>query len=252
MKDVKDYKNKSSGRSLLHYSVINCNFGIIQYLIETVKIDINQLDNNNFNALMLASLQNCDIKIVDYLVKKGINIKQKDNILNRNALMIAVGSNSINIVDYLLPLSFDVKYKDSGNNDCVDIAIKNSNLVILNKLLKVVPQSYIFEQIIYYLHYNYPNKNKAIKILLKNIDKKNFAMYRYTIVEHTVYNLNYEIFLELINMNIIHISDPKLKEIDIIKDLKENTERKIFNKSKTGFTSEQMYNIVGIYDLLFN
>jgi len=256
IEEIKSLKNEKSGRTLLHYATINCNFDVIRYLIEVVKVDINELDNNNLNALMLASLQNCNMEIVYYLIRKGINLKQKDNILNRNALMIAVNSNSINIVDYLLGLKlFDISETDADDDDCVTIAIKHSNLDVLDKLLKHATQNYIFEQIIYYLHYNYPNRNKAIITLLKHINVKKLPMYRYTILEHVVYNLNYEIFRSLISLNIIDIkNDAKIREINIIKELKENTETKIFNKKfmeKQGFTSEQMYNIVGIYNLLF-
>ena len=256
IEEIKSLKNEKSGRTLLHYATINCNFDVIRYLIEVVKVDINERDNNNLNALMLASLQNCDMKIVYYLIKNGINLKQKDNILNRNALMIAVNSNSINIVDYLLRLKlFDISETDDDEDDCVTIAIKHSNLEVLDKLLKHTTQNYIFEQIIYYLHYNYPNRNKAIITLLKNINVKKFPMYRYTILEHVVYNLNYEIFSFLDSSRMIDINhDDEIRKIDIIKELKENTETKIFNKKfmeKQGFTSEQMYNIVGIYNLLF-
>jgi len=253
--DIKNFKNKISGRTLLHYAILNCNFSIIRYLIETVKVNINELDNNNFNALLLASLQNCDVEIVKYLIDNGIKLKQKDNILNRNALMIAINSNSIKIVEYLLSLPlFDINEKDANNDDCITIAIKSSNLIVLDKLLKHAKQDYIFEQIIYYLHYNYPNRNKAIITLLKHIQEKKFAIYKYTILEHVVFKLNYEIFRTLIYLNIIDINDPKIRDIGIVKDLKENTEAKIINAKfmeRQKFTTEEMYNILGIYNKLF-
>jgi hypothetical protein len=90
---------------------------------------------------------------------------------------------------------------------------------------------------------------------LKNINVKKLPTYRYTILEHVVYNLNYEIFSFLDSSHMIDIKhDAEIRKIDIIKEFKENTETKIFNKKfmeKQGFTSEQMYNIVGIYNKLF-
>lgn len=255
IEEIKSLKNESSGRTLLHYATINCNFDVIRYLIEKVKVDIDELDNNNFNALMLASLQNCDMKIVHYLIRNGIDLKHKDNILMRNALMIAVNSNSIKIVDFLLGLNlFDISETDANDDDCVTIAIKHSNLAVLDKLLKHATQNYIFEQIIYYLHYNYPNRNKAIITLLKHIHKKNYRKYSYTIIEHVVYNLNYEIFRSLISLNIIDIKDAEIRKINIVEELRKNTVNKIHNKKfmeRQEFTSEQMYNILGIYNLLF-
>ena len=255
IEEIKSLKNESSGRTLLHYATINCNFDVIRYLIEKVKVDIDELDNNNFNALMLASLQNCDMKIVHYLIRNGIDLKHKDNILMRNALMIAVNSNSIKIVDFLLGLNlFDISETDANDDDCVTIAIKHSNLAVLDKLLKHATQNYIFEQIIYYLHYNYPNRNKSIITLLKHIHKKNYRKYSYTIIEHVVYNLNYEIFRSLISLNIIDIKDAEIRKINIVEELRKNTVNKIHNKKfmeRQEFTSEQMYNILGIYNLLF-
>ena len=173
----------------------------------------------------------------------------------RNALMIAVNSNSIKIVDFLLGLNlFDISETDANDDDCVTIAIKHSNLAVLDKLLKHATQNYIFEQIIYYLHYNYPNRNKSIITLLKHIHKKNYRKYSYTIIEHVVYNLNYEIFRSLISLNIIDIKDAEIRKINIVEELRKNTVNKIHNKKfmeRQEFTSEQMYNILGIYNLLF-
>ncbi|MEW6527856.1 MAG: ankyrin repeat domain-containing protein [Spirochaetota bacterium] len=136
-----NYKHRNrNGISLFLAAVSDGNYELVKYLINEKKINVNEVLDNGFNALMwymvsikhVEELKNNNIIIL--LLNKGININHKDN-KGFTALHIGALLNSEKeIMQILLNHGADVHIKNNKGKTPLDIAIERGNTDIINLL----------------------------------------------------------------------------------------------------------------------
>lgn len=87
------------GKTMLMYAVENENFDLIKYLIENLKVDINEKDDWGQNAIFYAT----KIEIARYLIYNDINYKEANSIGLR-AYEVMKYNGYINVSTYLQKL----------------------------------------------------------------------------------------------------------------------------------------------------
>jgi len=88
------------GMSAYIIAAKNGNYEIVKYFIENQMVDINEMDDENNNALIYASYFDDNATVVEYLISKNININQK-NKLGKTALDIATSNKSHSIINII-------------------------------------------------------------------------------------------------------------------------------------------------------
>lgn len=111
------------------------NLEIFEYLLEKGNVDINSVGYLGMTALSLSSIEEGDLEMFKYLLKKGadVNVKNDDG---STALMIASLYGNLEMVKYLIENGADINAKDNDGSTALIYASKWANLEEVEYLVK--------------------------------------------------------------------------------------------------------------------
>ena len=127
-------KTQIDNQTALHYASFRGNIKIIKLLIEN-HAEINALTGKGYNMLHKAAQGNKPSAIVYFNKKYKIDLKSVEE-NQQNALHLATSSGMDNSVIFLLALGIDPNAKDKNGLTALHIAVKKNNLRIIKKLLQ--------------------------------------------------------------------------------------------------------------------
>lgn len=201
--DIKmDTKQRNNdGLDCLLFAAENPNLEIIKYLINDQKMDTNSVDNNNDNILTTACMHNDNVEMIRYLVNDvGMPINHMD-VNGNNCLMAACTINqNLDIITFLInELKFDVNLKNNLDFTCLELACQqNSNLDVIKYLLKENEFNKFNEALVRACAYN--NNLDIIKYFINDIgcDPGYLSGYE-CLIDRCLNSNNLEIIKYLIN-----------------------------------------------------
>ena len=131
---IRSIKNPITSDTLFHYLCMNDdNYPLIK-LMKPNSYE-KELKNNLGQTLLHISVQNKSYKILDYLLETDSNINSKDN-KNNTILHMAVAFCDNNSINIILNYNPNISILNIYNETPFDIAIKMKNKVIINLLKK--------------------------------------------------------------------------------------------------------------------
>ncbi|MDY5918496.1 MAG: ankyrin repeat domain-containing protein [Treponema sp.] len=119
--------------AILTLAAFNGKKDVVEYFLKKgVNVDAKDQDGNT--ALIKASINN-QLEIVKYLIKNGadVNIKNNDAI---TALMVAAYSGHLDVVNLLLKNGADINTKTNADRSALNFAIGNGQIEIVKSLME--------------------------------------------------------------------------------------------------------------------
>jgi len=209
----------NNGYNILHLALDNEKDDILIYLIDNISLDF--LTNNNETLLQMAlSFQN--IKIVNILLNKNINLNNQEKEYGIIALHQSIIINNIEITNTIIKNGANINLQDIYGNSPLMYAINENNLEIIKLFID-------------YDNLNYNLTNIYGETALHIILKKNIKL---DILEYLIKNTNLNIQDNNGNTCLM-----LLKNFNKFKDILENKELNIFIKNNNNET---------LYDLIKN
>lgn len=130
------YAISANGDNSSH-KCIECNLKIIEYLCDK-NINLNILDNNLENDIFYAIYMNCNIEAFKILCKYDFNINHK-NKDNKTAMSLAIEYNNIDMCYQLWKKGADINSVDKDNHTFLMVAINNNdNYEMIEEILKEI------------------------------------------------------------------------------------------------------------------
>ena len=105
---------------------------IVKYFIENHSVDVNLETDQGMGIIHYACIAS-DVKLVEYLVKKGADLKSTDN-KNVNCLMAAAWSGSVKICEMAIKAGVDINAVNSSGEHVLHGAIRQGYNVNQNRL----------------------------------------------------------------------------------------------------------------------
>lgn len=161
-------KNKE-GQTVLMIACSCREVNIVEWLLNSEKVDLNHQDNQGNTALMcVASHPNvnvfCEsIQIIRMLMKKGANPNIKNN-ENETALMGAINGKSLKSVEVLLNFGSDYRIKSQSGDTALMRAQKGQDRNILEVILQKVNKDSLLEYV------NQGNFQGVAELLERRVD----------------------------------------------------------------------------------
>ena len=195
-KDFINAQTETEHLTPLHYASFRGNIKIIELLISNYA-DINALSSNGLNMLHKAAQGNKPSTIIYYNKKYNLDLNSTDND-NLNALHLATISGMTEAVEILLSLGMDPNIQDINGNTTLHYAVKYNHIRIIKKLLQNCAKKNIINKV----HKKTPvmmaeNKPEILEIFrIKGICEKLF--FKPDISKKTKYsNVNMVLFIVL-------------------------------------------------------
>lgn len=135
--EIQDDVNLASLISGKTFLMIACQYGLTELvkLLLSKGVNINQKDIFNHNALWYACFSN-RLEIFSLLCNAGAEIVKKQSLCTQNILFFACENCDEKIVDFLLNLGFDVNVRDFCGNTPLFVAVKKNKLGVVKVLLE--------------------------------------------------------------------------------------------------------------------
>jgi hypothetical protein len=131
--DIINDKNNGNGKSCLMFACVQGDLNIINFLVR-IGANINEKDNLGRSCLMIACVE-CDYDVAEFLLLNGANINDSD-INGVNCLMFACDKGNLDIVELLLDNGANINDIDSNGSNCLMYAIK-SEIYLGNSILNI-------------------------------------------------------------------------------------------------------------------
>lgn len=158
-------KTETEHLTPLHYASFRGNIKIIKLLISN-HADINALSLNGLNMLHKAAQGNKPSAIIYFNKKYNIDLNSTDND-NLNALHLATISGMDNSVELLLNLGIDPNIQDNDGNTSLHYAVKYRRIRIIKKLLQNGAKKNIIDKIHKQTPVMMAENNEEIKDIFK-------------------------------------------------------------------------------------
>ena len=114
--------DKHNGKSCLMFACIDSDLNIIDFLLK-IGANIHEKDNLGKSCLMYACIEG-DFDIVLFLLNNEANISDRD-ITGKNCLMFACANGNLDIVELLLDKGANINDLDSNGENCLMYALKS-------------------------------------------------------------------------------------------------------------------------------
>ncbi|GAL60627.1 ankyrin repeat domain-containing protein [Algibacter lectus] len=208
--------------------------------LESLGIEANVTTKNGTNPLHNVAANTKDIKILDYFIKKGVDVNKQDE--NGNTPFIkAAQSNSLDIVKYLEPLNKNINLLNKKGQSALTLAVERNKPEVVSYLLANKADAKIVDKegnnLAYYLVNTYSKRqktgfNEKAKLLKANqVDFTATQAGNNTLYQIAIEKLDLDLlkFLEPIKIDInttnkdglsvLHIAAMKAKDASILKYL---------------------------------
>ena len=129
--DLNELRN-SHGESMMKYALESRNLKLIKYFA-LIEIDDIKKQFDGKNALYFVLYRNCQdndkeqeksiFKVVKYLVEKGVNIHECDNINGTNVLHLSAQFHTLEMIKYFISLGVNLHSLDHQNNNALLYAL---------------------------------------------------------------------------------------------------------------------------------
>jgi len=134
-KKVDVNKVDKDGKTALHRAAFNGHLGIVKYLVDEKKVDVNKADNYGTTALHMAAF-NGHLDTVKYFVdEKKVDVNKANN-YGETALHWAIHNGHLDIVKYLVEKNADVNKVDKHGRTVLHWAAKNGHLDTVKYLVE--------------------------------------------------------------------------------------------------------------------
>jgi ankyrin repeat protein len=157
------------GRNLLHAAVNKNLVGVVEYLLQTTKINIHECTDKGNNVISLAIFKCFDLELIHKFVNLGVNYS-KPNKIGSQAIHIAAELGRLDVIHYLLALGVDINVWESRSKFiALHRAAKYGTLETVKELIKLGADEYMLtSKGLKYNYYFNQNKNININILIEN------------------------------------------------------------------------------------
>ncbi|GAB3781884.1 ankyrin repeat domain-containing protein [Spirosoma horti] len=122
-------------RTYLHWAAYRDNLEIVEYLLaKDAKVSVG--DSHGATPLTFAAGSGmADTQLYDRLIKSGANLKKDVNHDGANALLLAMASDKdLKLTDYFVSKGLDIKSTDAAGNNAFGYAARGGNLGVLKAL----------------------------------------------------------------------------------------------------------------------
>lgn len=129
-------KKTHDGRTYIFWAAYKNNLKLIKYLVSK-DAKTNLVDSHGYTVLNFAAATGqTNIKMYNYLIKMGANIKTDKNLKGANVLLLAAPYlENYTLIKYLLSKGASLKDKDANGNGIFEYAAKGGNIPFLKTLI---------------------------------------------------------------------------------------------------------------------
>jgi len=121
-------------KSMYDFAIISDNIKVIELLLKYENKDKIFKKKGGYELLLTACKLNRSF-IIEWLIKNGIDINEKDT-KGRNALMIASQSGNLDIIEILIENNISINERDYDNKNALIYATEKGNLKVVQYLIK--------------------------------------------------------------------------------------------------------------------
>ncbi|WAH71140.1 ankyrin repeat protein [Eptesipox virus] len=120
----------------LHYAVYCNNFEMVKFLIEECGENINNVDSENYNAIAYAFFGKGyeNVELLEYLIKKGINMDSCNLLLH---MVVNTKNDTSFLVEFLVKHGACVNCKNLYGVSPIMLATYNGNITLVKLLIKL-------------------------------------------------------------------------------------------------------------------